>query len=219
LEEQVMTHNHAKLAMLAVGAALLSACGGGGGGGYGQAPTQPPTPPAAANSAPQIAAIANQSGDEGQTMGPVTFSVSDAETAADALQVTATSANPSLLPPDGIDVEGSGATRSLLLTPAPDQAGTTQVTLTVTDAAGATGTAVFDFVVKPLLRADFSGWVRTTVLVRSEEHDPVGAVPEEGASLTAVEDINRIKINDDTAEDAAAYIDLIPPPPEEEESI
>jgi regulation of enolase protein 1 (concanavalin A-like superfamily) len=71
------------------------------------------------------------------------FNLADNETATDALLVTATSDNPSLLPSGSVTIAGTGASRSLRITPAADAAGTANVTLTVTDGGGNTRSVQF----------------------------------------------------------------------------
>ncbi|MCZ4312787.1 DUF4347 domain-containing protein [Comamonadaceae bacterium G21597-S1] len=72
------------------------------------------------NAAPTISAIGNQNVDEDATLGLLAFTIGDAETSAGALTVTATSLNTTLLPNAGIVLGGSGANRTVTLTPAPN---------------------------------------------------------------------------------------------------
>jgi hypothetical protein len=83
----------------------------------------------------------------------------------------------------------------------------------VTDGGGAVSRSTFDLTVAPLLRAPFSEWVRTTALPRGLTANPVGEAAEEGQPLPQVEDINRIRIQDD----GASFDDLIPPEEPDEE--
>jgi PKD repeat protein len=87
----------------------------------------------AANTAPGVEDIPNQTTTWGTPVGPVSFTVSDAETAAGALTVTATSSNQTVLPDANISLGGSGATRTITLTPVVGQAGTATVTVSVED--------------------------------------------------------------------------------------
>ena len=59
------------------------------------------------------------------------------ETAAESLSVTATSDNDTLLPAASFKFEGSGAERTLTVTPAADQNGSGVVTVTVSDGVNA----------------------------------------------------------------------------------
>jgi hypothetical protein len=90
------------------------------------------------NDPPTISTIANQSIPEDSATGPLAFSVSDVETPAGGLSVTASSSNPALLPQAGLALGGSGGARTVTLTPSANQAGTAVVTLTVSDGAATT---------------------------------------------------------------------------------
>gem|GEM_PF-5841716 len=87
----------------------------------------------AVNDAPTISALADQSVNTNQTAGPLAFTVADVETSAASLTVTGTSSNPSLVPNANIVLGGSGANRTVTVTPAADQSGTATITLTVSD--------------------------------------------------------------------------------------
>lgn len=63
----------------------------------------------------------------------VPFQVSDAETPASALQVAVTSSNPVLLPSPRLSLSGDAEARTLRLHPKPERAGTSEVTVRVTD--------------------------------------------------------------------------------------
>ncbi len=92
----------------------------------------------AVNDAPTVSQLTDQATPEDTPIGPIAFTVGDVETAAASLTVTAASSNTGLLPLAGIVVGGSGASRTVTLTPAHDQSGTATVTLTVSD--GSLGT-------------------------------------------------------------------------------
>ncbi len=64
---------------------------------------------------------------------PLAFTVSDAETTATDLRVTATSSNPTLLPKASLALGGSSTNRTLTLTPATGQTGAATVTLNISD--------------------------------------------------------------------------------------
>ncbi|HYE58403.1 MAG TPA: choice-of-anchor Q domain-containing protein, partial [Rhodothermales bacterium] len=96
------------------------------------------------NFAPTITAIPNQIYD-GANPNVVTFTVSDFETAAGALTLSATSTNTSVLPVANVVFGGTGAARTATLTPTAGSAGSTTVTITVADERGATATASFTF--------------------------------------------------------------------------
>jgi hypothetical protein len=94
------------------------------------------------NDLPAISAIANQTIDEDQNV-VIGFTISDVETAADALTLTATSSNGTLLPVSRITFGGSGSSRTATLSPALNQFGTTTVRFVVTDANGGSSSNAF----------------------------------------------------------------------------
>ena len=63
----------------------------------------------------------------------IAFTISDVETAASSLTVAATSSNTALFPNGSIVFGGSGANRTLILTPANNQFGTATITVNVSD--------------------------------------------------------------------------------------
>ena len=85
------------------------------------------------NTAPTISNISNQAIDQDQTMGPVDFTVDDAETSNGSLTVTATSSNLGLVGNDDISLGGSGSTRTITVTPDAGESGTATITVTVSD--------------------------------------------------------------------------------------
>lgn len=86
-----------------------------------------------ANSAPTISDIANQSTNEDAATSAIPFTVGDAETAAGSLTVSGGSSNTTLVPNANIVFGGSGANRTVTITPAADQNGTATITVTVSD--------------------------------------------------------------------------------------
>jgi len=85
----------------------------------------------AVEDAPTIAAIGDQPTDEDQPLTGVSVTVDDAETAAGRLTLSFSSDTPSLI--ESHSFGGSGRDRTLDITPAADQSGTTLVTATVSD--------------------------------------------------------------------------------------
>ena len=85
------------------------------------------------NTPPSIGTIANRSISTNTSTGPIAFSVGDAESTAGSLAVSAGSSNLTLVPASGIVLGGSGASRTVQVTPAANQAGTATITLTVSD--------------------------------------------------------------------------------------
>src|SRR5206468_10253646 len=73
---------------------------------------------ATANTAPTISTIANQQGVTGQPTSPVGFTVADAESDPATLYVGATSNNQTVVPNANIAISGTGASRTIVITPA-----------------------------------------------------------------------------------------------------
>ena len=115
------------LALLAATTLVVAACGSSN--------PQPMTSTAPMNSAPVISGIVDKSIDQDSTLS-VDFGVQDQETAADALKVSAVANDGSLFPADGVVLSGSGATRTLTLTPLEAATGTAAISILVTDADG-----------------------------------------------------------------------------------
>ena len=88
----------------------------------------------AVNDLPTISNIVNRASTE-DADGSVAFTVGDVETAAGSLTVTGTSSNAALVPNANIVFGGSGANRTVTVTPAANQNGTATITVTVSDGA------------------------------------------------------------------------------------
>ena len=101
------------------------------------------------NDTPVIGTIAAQATAIATPTSEIAFTIADPETAAENLSVTATTTNPVLLPPSGIVLGGSGANRTITLSPAAGLAGSAPVTLRVTDADGAVAVRTFVLSVGP----------------------------------------------------------------------
>ncbi len=93
------------------------------------------------NTPPTIGSVAAQTDAAGVASAPVAFTVGDAQTAAASLTVTASSSNTALVPNANIVLGGSGASRTVAVTPAAGQSGTAVVTLTVSDGTYSTSTS------------------------------------------------------------------------------
>ena len=94
---------------------------------------------------------------EDTTTGARAFTVGDAETPAASLVVTATSSNPAIVPVSGLVLGGSGASRTVNVTPAANKNGSVTITLTVTDADGAATSSAFVVTVTPVNDAPVAG--------------------------------------------------------------
>ena len=99
------------------------------------------------NDAPTVGALANVAVNEDTATGAIAVTVNDAETPAASLNVTATSSNTTLVPNANIVVGGSGTARTLTITPAANQSGTSTITVRVTDANNLTTTTTFQLTV------------------------------------------------------------------------
>lgn len=88
---------------------------------------------AIANHPPTLTTLADVTLSEDGSTGPLTFEVSDLETAADSLVVTASASDSALVPAEGLVLQGQGATRSLTITPAAGRHGSAVITLHVSD--------------------------------------------------------------------------------------
>ncbi len=85
-----------------------------------------------ANSPPTFSAIPDLVAGSDKPL-PLTFTLTDDETPSDQLQVSVASSNESLLPSQNLALGGIGATRSLTVSPQPDQEGQSTITLTASD--------------------------------------------------------------------------------------
>jgi uncharacterized repeat protein (TIGR03806 family) len=85
------------------------------------------------NTPPTISPIADQTTPEDTAIVNLVFSVTDTETAPDNLTLTGSSSNTNLVPVANISFGGSGTNRTIAISPATNQFGTTTLTLTVSD--------------------------------------------------------------------------------------
>jgi formylglycine-generating enzyme required for sulfatase activity len=86
-----------------------------------------------ANTAPTISDIAAQTINEGNDTSALAFTVGDTQTAVGSLIVSGSSSNTTLAPNANIVFGGSGANRTVTVTPATGQSGTATITVTVSD--------------------------------------------------------------------------------------
>jgi len=102
------------------------------------------------NGAPSISQIADQVVDEDTPTAAIPIVVSDLETVATALTLTAASSNTNLVPNSNLVLGGSGTNRTLTIQPATNQSGNATITVTVTDGSGHTASDSFELVVNPV---------------------------------------------------------------------
>lgn len=100
---------------------------------------------APANSAPTVTANPTAQTITGGGTGTSTITITDEDAATVAL--TGTSNNQTLVPNANVSFSGTGANRTLTVTPAAGQTGTATITVTATDAGGLTGTTTYTLTV------------------------------------------------------------------------
>ncbi|HXI51076.1 MAG TPA: hypothetical protein VNH84_06215 [Candidatus Saccharimonadales bacterium] len=86
-----------------------------------------------ANRVPTLSEVSNQTMDQDTSLSPIGLTVSDAETEAAALVLTAWSSDPALVPANALVLGGSGRSRTLTITPSPGAIGVTTITLRLSD--------------------------------------------------------------------------------------
>ena len=87
------------------------------------------------NTAPTVGVISDRTVDEDGSTGAIGFVVDDEETAPGDLTVSAASSDTGLVALSGIAFGGSGASRTVTVTPAPNQSGEVTIAVTVSDGA------------------------------------------------------------------------------------
>jgi hypothetical protein len=92
----------------------------------------------AVNDLPTISDVADQTTAEDTPTGALAFTIGDVETAAADLTVSASSSNTTLVPEANVVLAGSGANRTVTITPAANQSGTATITVTVSDGTAST---------------------------------------------------------------------------------
>jgi hypothetical protein len=95
------------------------------------------------NVLPEISPIPDQTIGVNSVLTAVPFAVSDPETPADKLSVTGNSSDETLVPNANIVFGGSGARRTVTITPAAHKSGASTITISVKDEAGGQATANF----------------------------------------------------------------------------
>ncbi|MFN6017434.1 MAG: SUMF1/EgtB/PvdO family nonheme iron enzyme [Verrucomicrobiota bacterium] len=102
---------------------------------FGETQSSSVTVTVLANTAPTISDIAAQSINVGGNTGALAFTIGDAQTAASSLTLSGSSSNTTLVPNASIVFGGSGASRTVTVTPANGQSGTATITVTVSDSS------------------------------------------------------------------------------------
>ena len=101
------------------------------------------------NTPPTISSIPGRTINEDTQTGAISFTVADAELTAGSLSVSGSSSNPTLVPDGNIVFAGSGANRTIAVTPAANQSGTATITVTVSDGQSSASTT-FVLTVNPV---------------------------------------------------------------------
>lgn len=96
---------------------------------------------------PSISVIGSQSIAQNSTLTPVAFVVDDPDSSVDGLTLSAFSSYPSLVPVGNIVFGGSGADRTVQITPAANKSGTATIGIIVTDETGLNAVSQFSLTV------------------------------------------------------------------------
>jgi hypothetical protein len=99
------------------------------------------------NRLPTISGITNRLTPQGTSIAAIPFTIGDAETAVSSLTLLSVSSNPTLVANAGIVFGGTGANRTVTITPTPGNVGTANITITVGDGA-ATASTTFELSVQ-----------------------------------------------------------------------
>jgi hypothetical protein len=127
----------------------------------------------AVNDPPSIADVADRTVNEDTGTGAIAFTVADAETSLNSLTVTRTSSNATLVPLTGVVLGGSGGNRTVTVTPAANESGTTTISLTVSD-----GTAtVSDSFVLTVTPVNDPPVISNVANLTVNEDTPTAAIP------------------------------------------
>jgi hypothetical protein len=176
----------------------------------------------AAGKTPLISEISDQSAQGGESYS-LAITVSDEETTAEALTVTATSDNQLLVAGDNLSVVGTGSQRTVDFVTEPAQFGTARITVTVTDADEQSAdtfftVSVLDTVLTPAISPDGSEFQDSvTVSISSETPEATiyyttdGSTPDntstiytEALNLTETTTVNAIAVKDNYHDSAVA---------------
>jgi hypothetical protein len=137
------------------------------------------------NDTPTISDIASLTISEDQ-LASINFTVGDVETLPGFLVVTVASNNTTLVPPSSVEIIGTGANRTLKITPAPNTSGVATITVTVNDGSAANSTASDQFQLTVTSVPDRPGV--TSTVTREDTQTSSGLVvtrsPADGTDVT-----------------------------------
>jgi hypothetical protein len=97
--------------------------------------------------APTISNIPDQTVPVNGILGPIAFTVGDADSPAGSFTVSGVSADPTLVPNANIVFGGSASNRTVTITPAANKSGATTITITVSDSTGLSSSDSFNLTV------------------------------------------------------------------------
>jgi len=137
-----------------------------------------PSRPPVVNTAPTIAAIMDRSVDQDSVLA-IPVGISDAESDASTLTITAAATGVSPFPADGVVLSGAGITRTLTLTPLEATTGTQMFAVTVTDPQGLVTTRTFSVTLNTRAAS-----VRDTTLATFAKMDPDAPTTLNGLTFT-----------------------------------
>ncbi len=128
--------------VLAFPVAAFSGCSGGASSGAPEV-----------QQAPQILGAVTTEFNQDTTSPPLLFKITDNDTASGQLQIIASSSDTELIPAQGLNIEGTGADRTLRITPSAESVGTATVTITARDLGGLTTSLALSVKINPVLVA------------------------------------------------------------------
>jgi hypothetical protein len=149
-------------------------------------PTGTSTP---TNTPPAISSIAYQTISANSSTPPLAFTISDAQTPATNLVLSAASSNPTLVPNNNISLSGTGTNWTVVATPAPGQTGTTTIALTVCDPSLCT-TMSFQLTVNPLPTISLTSPVRGASYIAPATLNLSASVTANGHTISQVQFFN-----------------------------
>ena len=155
-----LTRTPAAVTLAGVAVIAIAGCSGGSGSGGTPQPL---------NAAPQLTGVGSQMIDQDTSTAALPLTVSD-DGGADNVMLTASASDGSIIPLGGIVFGGSGANRTLTLTPAEDATGQVNVSVTATDAQGLSATVTFPLSVRAVTQS-FTSYANAT-FGQMENDDP-----------------------------------------------
>jgi hypothetical protein len=138
------------------------------------------------NPGPTISAIASQSVTEDTSTPAVSFTVGDALAPGSALTVSGSSSNTTLVPTANIVYGGSGADRTVTVTPASGQTGTATITTTITDPYGDVSDVAFTLSVTAQSASQSAA---PAVVQNSVSQAPASGSPAASGSTSATDSV------------------------------